>query len=52
MAVFAAIALPWYALVELKNHGFLWYTIVDNHLLNFTRQRAFPELQPPKYSSC
>ena len=47
VAVFAAIALPWYALVELKNHGFLWYTIVDNHLLNFTRQRAFPDEDVP-----
>ncbi len=47
VTVFAAIALPWYALVELKNHGFLWYTIVDNHLLNFTRQRAFPDEDVP-----
>jgi hypothetical protein len=47
VAVFAAIALPWYALVELKNHGFLWYTIVDNHLLNFMRQRAFPDEDVP-----
>jgi 4-amino-4-deoxy-L-arabinose transferase-like glycosyltransferase len=43
----AAIALPWYLLVELRNHGFLWYTVVDNHLLNFTRQRVFPDEDVP-----
>jgi 4-amino-4-deoxy-L-arabinose transferase-like glycosyltransferase len=47
VAIFAATALPWYALVELRNPGFLWYTIVDNHLLNFTRQRAFPDEDVP-----
>jgi 4-amino-4-deoxy-L-arabinose transferase-like glycosyltransferase len=43
----AAIALPWYLLVEHRNPGFLWYTIVDNHLLNFTRQRVFPDEDVP-----
>jgi 4-amino-4-deoxy-L-arabinose transferase-like glycosyltransferase len=43
----AAIALPWYVLVEHRNPGFLWYTIVDNHLLNFTRQRVFPDEDVP-----
>jgi 4-amino-4-deoxy-L-arabinose transferase-like glycosyltransferase len=47
VALFCVIALPWYALVELRNRGFLWYTIVDNHLLNFTRQRAFPDEDVP-----
>jgi 4-amino-4-deoxy-L-arabinose transferase-like glycosyltransferase len=47
VGLFCAIALPWYALVELRNRGFLWYTIVDNHLLNFTRQRAFPDEDVP-----
>jgi 4-amino-4-deoxy-L-arabinose transferase-like glycosyltransferase len=47
VALFAAVALPWYALVEARNHGFLWYTIVDNHLLNFARQRAFPDEDVP-----
>ena len=47
VAIFCAIALPWYALAEWRNHGFLWYTIVDNHLLNFTRQRAFPDEDVP-----
>jgi 4-amino-4-deoxy-L-arabinose transferase-like glycosyltransferase len=43
----AGIALPWYLLVEHRNPGFLWYTVVDNHLLNFTRQRAFPDEDVP-----
>src|SRR3990172_1607867 len=43
----AGLALPWYLLVETRNRGFLWYTIVDNHLLNFTRQRVFPDEDVP-----
>jgi hypothetical protein len=47
VAIFCAIALPWYALVEWHNRGFLWYTIVDNHVLNLVRQRAFPDEDVP-----
>jgi 4-amino-4-deoxy-L-arabinose transferase-like glycosyltransferase len=43
----AAIALPWYLLVEHRTPGFLWYTIVDNHVLNFMRQRVFPDEDVP-----
>jgi 4-amino-4-deoxy-L-arabinose transferase-like glycosyltransferase len=42
-----AIAVPWYALVEARNPGFLWYTLVDNHVLNFTRHRLFPDEDVP-----
>ena len=38
-----AVAVPWYVAMELQHRGFLWYTIVDNHLLNVTRQRVFPD---------
>jgi 4-amino-4-deoxy-L-arabinose transferase-like glycosyltransferase len=38
-----AVAVPWYVAVELQHRGFLWYTIVDNHVLNVTRQRVFPD---------
>ena len=41
--LFVAIAAPWYLLVELRNPGFLWYTIVDNHILNVARHRVFPD---------
>ena len=42
-----ALMVPWYALVEARNPGFLWYTLVDNHLLNFTRHRLFPDEDVP-----
>src|SRR4030095_9517433 len=42
-----AVAVPWYVAVEMRNSGFLWYTVVDNHLLNFTRQRVFPDEDVP-----
>jgi len=47
VAIFCAVALPWYAFVEWHNRGFLWYTIVDNHVLNLVRQRAFPDEDVP-----
>jgi 4-amino-4-deoxy-L-arabinose transferase-like glycosyltransferase len=47
LAILVGIALPWYLAVELRNDGFLWYTLIDNHLLNFTRQRIFPDEDVP-----
>ncbi|HUG35638.1 MAG TPA: hypothetical protein VML54_01735, partial [Candidatus Limnocylindrales bacterium] len=47
LVLLLAIALPWYAAVEWRNRGFLWYTIVDNHVLNFLQQRAFPDEDVP-----
>jgi len=41
------VAVPWYAAVEARNRGFLWYTLVDNHVLNFTRHRLFPDEDVP-----
>jgi 4-amino-4-deoxy-L-arabinose transferase-like glycosyltransferase len=43
VAMCVLVAAPWYALVELRNPGFLWYTVIDNHVLNFVRQRRFPD---------
>src|SRR5262249_46861018 len=37
----------WYAAVERASRGFLWYTVVDNHVLNFARQRVFPDADVP-----
>jgi hypothetical protein len=45
--LFLAIAVPWYLAVELRNRGFLWYSVVDNHVLNFARQRVFPDEDVP-----
>jgi len=42
-----ALTVPWYAAVEVRNPGFLWYTLVDNHVLNFTRHRVFPDEDVP-----
>lgn len=47
VTVFLVLAVPWYAAVEAANRGFLWYTIVDNHLLNVVQQRAFPDEDVP-----
>jgi 4-amino-4-deoxy-L-arabinose transferase-like glycosyltransferase len=42
-----AVAVPWYLLVESQYRGFLWYTVVDNHVLNVARQRVFPDEDVP-----
>ena len=47
IGLLVAIALPWYAATELRSPGFLWYTVVDNHVLNFARQRVFPDGDVP-----
>jgi 4-amino-4-deoxy-L-arabinose transferase-like glycosyltransferase len=41
------IVVPWYGAVEARNRGFLWYALVDNHVLNFTRHRVFPDDDVP-----
>jgi 4-amino-4-deoxy-L-arabinose transferase-like glycosyltransferase len=47
LGVLAAVALPWHVAMEARNPGFLWYTFVDNHLLNVARQRIFPDEDVP-----
>jgi 4-amino-4-deoxy-L-arabinose transferase-like glycosyltransferase len=42
-----AVAVPWHLLVESQHRGFLWYTVVDNHVLNVARQRVFPDEDVP-----
>ena len=42
-----AVTVPWYAAVERQNPGFLWYTLIDNHVLNFARRRVFPDEDVP-----
>jgi 4-amino-4-deoxy-L-arabinose transferase-like glycosyltransferase len=42
-----AVAVPWSLLVETQYRGFLWYTVVDNHILNVARQRVFPDEDVP-----
>jgi 4-amino-4-deoxy-L-arabinose transferase-like glycosyltransferase len=45
--VFAAIALPWHALVAWRQPGFFWFYIVDNQILRFLDRRAFVEDDVP-----
>ncbi|PYM80219.1 MAG: hypothetical protein DME09_19830 [Candidatus Rokuibacteriota bacterium] len=40
---FFVLAFGWYVLVEARAHGFIWYTLVDNHVLNVLGQRRFPD---------
>jgi len=43
VAALAAIVVPWHAAMEAVNPGFLWYTVVDNHVLNVAPQRVFAD---------
>jgi 4-amino-4-deoxy-L-arabinose transferase-like glycosyltransferase len=47
LALMAVIGLGWYALVAILEPAFLWYTVVDNHLLNVARMREFPDEDVP-----
>ena len=42
-----ALGFGWYLLVEATTPGFLWYTVVDNHVLNVARARHFPDEDVP-----
>ena len=41
------IALPWYLAAEAGSRGFLWSTLLHNHLLPFARPRVFPDEDAP-----
>jgi 4-amino-4-deoxy-L-arabinose transferase-like glycosyltransferase len=41
------IGFGWYAVAAATEPSFLWYTIVDNHLLNVVRMRVFPDEDVP-----
>ncbi len=47
VTLFLLIAFPWYLVMEWKNPGFLWYTVVDKHLLNMALQRVYPDEDVP-----
>ena len=47
LGLLIAVGGAWYVLVELRNPGFLWYTLVDNHLLNIVQARHFPDEDVP-----
>ena len=39
----AVLAFGWWALAEAAAPGFVWYTVVDNHVLNIAGARHFPD---------
>ena len=41
------VGLGWYAWSALRHPGFLWYAVVDNHLLNAVGLRNFPDEDVP-----
>jgi 4-amino-4-deoxy-L-arabinose transferase-like glycosyltransferase len=47
LAALLVLGLGWYALASMRNPGFLWYTVVDNHLLNAVQLRRFPDEDVP-----
>ena len=42
-----ALGVGWYAVVAVAEPSFLWYTVVDNHVLNVARMRVFPDEDVP-----
>ena len=43
----ASLAFGWWALAEAATPGFVWYTVVDNHVMNVAGVRAFPDEDVP-----
>ncbi len=41
------LGVGWYAVVAVAERSFLWYTVVDNHVLNVARMRVFPDEDVP-----
>lgn len=46
-ALMLLLGLGWYVWAGLRQPGFLWYTVVDNHLLNAVGLRRFPDEDVP-----
>jgi 4-amino-4-deoxy-L-arabinose transferase-like glycosyltransferase len=47
IALMLGLGVGWYAVVAASEPSFLWYTVVDNHVLNVARMRAFPDEDVP-----
>lgn len=47
MALLLVIGVGWYGLAAVQESRFLWYTVVDNHILNVARLREFPDEDVP-----
>jgi 4-amino-4-deoxy-L-arabinose transferase-like glycosyltransferase len=47
VAALLVLGGAWYVAVALATPGFVWYTVVDNHVLNVARARQFPDEDVP-----
>ncbi|HJR01507.1 MAG TPA: glycosyltransferase family 39 protein [Methylomirabilota bacterium] len=47
LALMAVVGFGWYAVAAMTEPAFLWYTVVDNHVLNVARMRQFPDEDVP-----
>jgi len=47
LALMVLVGFGWYAVAALTEPAFLWYTVVDNHVLNVARMRQFPDEDVP-----
>jgi hypothetical protein len=47
VVLLVVIGFGWWVAAASANPGFLWYTVVDNHLLNVARRRVFPDEDVP-----
>jgi hypothetical protein len=47
LALMVVIGFGWYAVAAMTEPAFLWYTVVDNHVLNVARMRQFPDEDVP-----
>ncbi len=47
VALALVLACGWWAITEWRTPGFVWYTVVDNHLLNVVGARTLPDEDVP-----
>ncbi len=47
VVLLALLGFGWWTLAEWRTPGFVWYTVVDNHLLNVVGARQFPDEDVP-----
>ncbi len=47
VALLLLVGVGWYLVAAVRNAGFLWYTVVDNHLRNALGLRRFPDEDVP-----
>jgi 4-amino-4-deoxy-L-arabinose transferase-like glycosyltransferase len=47
VATLTVAGAGWWVVAELRTPGTIWYTVVDNHVLNVARARYFPDEDVP-----